>query len=95
MRDPHLGSCQAPCYLVNHLRNHIIEVILPHPVSTVRHRLGSRTNSPLRRSRSHRIDQHIYPLVLLDLFLLVREEAVDRETTAKPLVNPTPMLSED
>lgn len=52
------------------------------------HHLGSPTNLPPLPLHSCRIDQHIYLPGLLGLYLLGLEEAVDRETTAKPLVHP-------
>lgn len=93
-RLPHLGSCRAQCCPLSHLRRHIIEVILLHLAFMAPHHLGFPTNLPLRHPRLRRIDQRIYPLALLALFLLAREEAVGRETIDKLPVNPTPMPAE-
>lgn len=94
-RLPHLGSCRAQCCPLSHLRRHIIEVILLHLALMAPRHLGSPINLPLlRHPRLRRIDQHIYPLVLLAPSLLAQEEAVGREIIDKLPVNPTPMPAE-
>lgn len=86
-RDLRQDSCLA-CLLPSRLRNHIIEVILPHLVLTAPHHLGSRT-SHLRLLLSPRTGRHIYLPGPLDRCLLGVEEVVGGETTGKPPVHPT------
>lgn len=88
MRDPRQDSSLAPCTLVSHLRNLIIEAILPHLVLTVPHRLGSRTSLRPRPLHSHRTGRHTYLPVPRDLCLLGPEEVGDRETIVRPPAHP-------
>lgn len=89
MQGPRQDSCPAPCSLLNHLGNHITEAILSRLVLTDLRHPGSHISLPLLPPlHLRRIGRHISLPGLLGLYLLVPEEVVSRETTAKPPVRP-------
>jgi hypothetical protein len=87
-QDPRQGSCPAPYSLLNHLRKHITEAILPHLVPTVPHHLGSSTSWRLFQVRSCRTDRRTYLPAPLGLYLLGLEGVGGKETIVKPPVHP-------